>query len=730
FPLYFLINAYTISLLIEAYIEKTQPDEAKNKLDRIKEFQTGLVKTRSEYLEQIPPWAQVLFGSNPKYHPLDPIVKMIGLETHLGKYLDNTVRQSLLESLRVSGEKTGIYVQSMTYSLQAVLGIVDELILLIPEQIIKLIQHVPSERPIHEKCRFLFFIRRMQQPILSLEEHKDIVEHLADILLFMMIANKELAQHREWKEWPRLLKKFITTGYQIPWLSNQEIGLCQAHQKILAPLLVFFLSQHQKLADLYLNVASESLLKYPDWILQIYETDHVLACRIGVFLVQNNSEAAYFIDQIRNEQPLLALHLITHLKKEIQLKIFMNHPEKWSKCILEQGADLTCFTHLFLHLEKIPAQNVYICRCIIRSLTQMLEKKTAGAVEVLTKQHLPFLQKRRKLEGLRELPRYPFLIQQLYKQNIQAQRLLIEQEYIDLLSGKSHVEEFLLTQGSNEDVVQIRKLASSYLLPAEFLDPLALRIKEKTPEGFIDFLRWAENSEMDREKLVPYIMMAKPIIETKPLEKQLEYLHHITEKGYPNQVLQEHYTTLQSNKLILSQERAAVIKYTELILDKADLIGSFIEQITQPSFAGQDIDNYIMLFDIALKIAMTHPTDSYTRWLIKILHACPPILSTGKVLDRLKLSDLPIDLQYFQLLKYLITHTSIEHQRAIRQGIAKALLAELERLATLSLGNEEIIEDYITTKQMFMNTYAPENLDSSWYIQELLHQINHGLLPS
>lgn len=730
FCLYFVMNAYTVSLLLEAYIQRTQPDEGENKLAQVKEFQKGLVETRSEYLEKLPLWAQGLFGRSPEHHPLEPILKMIVLDSHLGKHLDNTARESLGQQVRISGDKTGIYVQSMNCPIQALVAIVDELMPFIPEAIIKLTHHIPSERPIEEKYKFLFFIRRMQQKTLNVEEHRQLVEHLPDILLFVIIASHELTQHREWKEWPKLLEKLLSSGYEVPSLSTQQIQLCQTHQKITAPLLLFFLSQHQKLADPYVNVAADSLLKDVDWILGIYETAPHLASGLVISLLQHPSESTDFIDQIRDTQPLLALHCLPHLREEIQLKIFCSDPEKWSRYILERVADLTPFTHLFLHLEAIPEENVNICRFLIRSLFQLLEKKQLGSIERIIEKQLPFLQKRRVLEGFKQLPRYPFLIQQLYQQNIKAQRELIEQEHMDLLSGKFHIEEFLLSSGSDEDVGQLLKIASSLPLPLEWLDPLAWRIKDKARSRFIDLLEWAENSGIDQDRLIPYIMMAKEIIEGKPLDQQLEYLRHITEQGYPNTVLQEHFMALKGSRLLLKEERAALIEYAALIVDKPDLMPSFIEQITQPSVAGQEIDNYLILFDIVLRTQTHHPTYSYTRWLIQILQRCPHLLSTGNVIDRLRLSDLPLDLHYFQLLQYLITQTATPHPRVIKQLIGKKLLAELERLDKISVSADEIIAEYFATKHLFMNTYLPENVEPSWYIQEVLDQIDHRPLPS
>ncbi len=730
FSLYFVMNAYTISLLLEAHIQRTQPDEGENKLNQVKEFQRGLIETRSEYLHHLPPWAQGLFGSNPGSHPLDPIVKMAALSTHLSKHLDNTVRESLGQQLRICGDKTGVYVQSMSCPIQALLAIIDELMPLIPEEITKLIQHIPSLRPIEEKCRFLFFIRRMQQKTFSLEEHGQLVEHLPDILFFLMRASNDLAQHREWKEWPKLLEKFIGSGYEIPSVSTEEIQLCQTHKKITAPLLLFFLTQHQKLAEAYLHLAADSLLKDVDWILGIYETAPHLASGITVSLLQHPLESTDFIDQIRDKQPVLALYCIPHLKEEIQLKIFLNDPEKWSRVILERGTDLTPFTHLFLDLDTIPQENVHICRFFIRSLIQLLDKKTRGSIEPLIEKHLPFLHKRRKLQGLKELPRYPFLIQQLYKQNIKAQRELIEQEYMDVLSGKSHIEEFLLSSSSDEDVGQLLTIASSLPLPAEWLDPLALRIKEKAHGSLIDLLRWAENSGLDQDRLIPYIMITREIIEGKTLDQQLEYLRHLTEQGYPNTVLQEHFRALKGSRLLFKEERSALIGYTALIVGKSDLIESFIEQITQPSFAGQEIDNYLILFDVVLQTQTHHPTHSYTRWLIQILEGCPCLLSTGNVINRLRLSDLPLDLHYFQLLQYLITQTRSPDPRVRKQVIGRMLIAELERLDKISLPTEEIIAEYAATKHLFIDTYLPENVDSSWYVQEVLDQIDHRPLPS
>lgn len=730
FCLYFLMNAYTISLLLEAYIQRTQPDEGENKLAQVKEFQRGLVETRSEYLEKLPPWAQGLFGRSPEHHPLEPILKMIVLDTHLGKHLDNTARESLGQQVRISGDKTGIYVQSRSCPIQALLAIVDELMPLIPEAITKLTHHIPSERPIEEKYKFLFFIRRMQQKTLNVEEHRQLVEHLADILLFVMIASHELGQHREWKEWPKLLEKFIGSGYEIPSVSTEEIQLCHTHQKITAPLLLFFLSQHQKLAEAYFHAAADSLLEDVDWILAIYETAPHLASGICVSLLQHPSESTDFIDQIRDTQPLLALHCLPHLREEIQLKIFLSDPEKWSRSILERGTDLTPFTHLFSHLEAMPQENVNICRFLIRSLFQLLEKKQLGSIERIIEKQLPFLQKRRVLEGFKQLPRYPFLIQQLYKQNIKAQRELIEQEHMDLLSGKFHIEEFLLSSGSDEDVGQLLKIASSLPLPLEWLDPLAWRIKDKARSRFIDLLEWAENSGIDQDRLIPYIMMAREIIEGKPLDQQLEYLRHITEQGYPNTVLQEHFMALKGSRLLLKEERSALIGYAALILDKPDLMQSFIEQIIQPSFAGQEIDNYLILFDILLQTQTHHPTYSYTRWLIQILEGCPRLLSTGSVIDRLRLSDLPLDLHYFQLLQYLITQTAAPHTRVIKQLIGRTLLAELERLDTISLPSEEIIAEYAGTKHLLIDTYLPENIESSWYIEALLNEIDQRAVGS
>ncbi|NDE82621.1 MAG: hypothetical protein EB051_03275, partial [Chlamydiia bacterium] len=532
-------------------------------------------------------------------------------------------------------------------------------------------------------------------------------------------------QHREWKEWPKLLEKFIASGYEIPSVSTEEIQLCHTHQKITAPLLLFFLSQHQKLAEAYFHVAAAILLKDADWILTIYETAPHLASGICLSLLKHPLESTDFIEQIRDKQPLLALYCIPLLKEEIQLKIFLNDPEKWSGVILERETDLTPFTHLFLHVDAIPQENVRICRFLIRSLIQLLDKKSRESIEPLIEKHLPFLHKRRKLEGLKELPRYPFLIQQLYKQNIRAQRELIQQEYMDVLSGKSHIEEFLLSSGSDEDVGQLLTIASSLPLPAEWLDPVALRIKEKNQGSLIDLLRWAENSGIDQDRLIPYVRMTREIIERKTLNQQLEYLRHLTEQGYPNTVLQEHFIALQGSRLLSKEERSALIGYTALIVGKSDLIESFIEQITQPSFAGQEIDNYLILLDILLQTQTHHPTHSYTRWLIHILKGCHRLLSTGNVIDRLRLSDLPLDPHYFQLLQYLITQTAAPYTRVIKQLIGRALLAELERLDKISLPSEEMIAEYAATKHLFIDTYLPENVDSSWYAQEVLDQIDH-----